>query len=101
MAETKPMSARQNSELFVLSRDGGNTGLRLQLQKEIDRLALLIEEVKRQSDRVQATADAIADRILLEAPRQYFKARRSGAKGVSSPDSRNSTPKTDGSSVLF
>ena len=101
MAETKPISARQSSELIVLSRDGNSSALRLQLQKEIDKLALLIEEVKRQSDRVQATADAIADRILLDAPRQYSKSQRSGIKGVNSPDSRNSTSKPDGSSLLL
>ncbi len=35
-----------------------------QLLKEIDKLALLLYETKRQSDRVQAIADAMGDAIL-------------------------------------
>jgi len=101
MPEIKLISARQTSDGFLLSRTGSAASLRLQLQKEIDKLALLIEEVKKQSDRVQATADAIADRILLEAPRQHSRTRRNGLKGVNAPDSRNSTTKPIGSAALL
>ena len=84
MPEMKANSARHGRDTFLFAQDGGIANLRLQLQKEIDKLALLIEEVKKQSDKVQATADAIADRVLLEAPRQYSKNRRNG--GVKSVD---------------
>lgn len=36
----------------------------LQLRMEVDKLALLLEQVKRQSDRVQEAADAIGCRVL-------------------------------------
>jgi hypothetical protein len=36
----------------------------LQLQTEIDRLALLLHEVKKQSDRIQAAADAVGDALF-------------------------------------
>ena len=36
------------------------------LQEEIDKLALLVHEAKKQSDRIQAAADAFGDRILVE-----------------------------------
>jgi hypothetical protein len=35
------------------------------LQQEIDKLALLVNEAKRQSDRIQAAADALGDSALL------------------------------------
>lgn len=37
-----------------------------QLQDEIDRLALLVNEAKRQSDRIQAAADAIGDAVFQD-----------------------------------
>jgi hypothetical protein len=36
----------------------------MQLQMEIDKLALMLDEVRRQSDRIQAIADSIGDRLL-------------------------------------
>ena len=36
-----------------------------QLHNEIDRLALLVNEAKRQSDRIQAAADALGDDVLV------------------------------------
>ena len=36
-----------------------------QLHDEIDRLALLVNEAKRQSDRIQAAADALGDDVLV------------------------------------
>ena len=35
-----------------------------QLQDEIDKLALLVNEAKRQSDRIQAAADALGDAVF-------------------------------------
>lgn len=35
------------------------------LQDEIDRLALLVNEAKKQSDRIQAAADALGDAVLI------------------------------------
>jgi hypothetical protein len=35
------------------------------LQEEIDKLALLVNEAKRQSDRIQAAADALGDAVLI------------------------------------
>ena len=40
--------------------------LRLQLQKEVDRLAVLLDEVKKQTERVQTAADAIGDTFLSD-----------------------------------
>jgi hypothetical protein len=37
-----------------------------QLQNEIDKLALLVNEAKRQSDRIQAAADALGDAFVLQ-----------------------------------
>ena len=34
------------------------------LQEEIDKLALLVNEAKRQSDRIQAAADALGDALF-------------------------------------
>ncbi|MGA7504033.1 MAG: hypothetical protein WA252_20990 [Candidatus Sulfotelmatobacter sp.] len=36
------------------------------LQEEIDKLALLVNEAKKQSDRIQAAADAFGERMLVE-----------------------------------
>lgn len=86
MAQSKLMVSPNSANDISSSRFESTASLRLQLQQEIDKLALLIEEVKKQSDRVQATADAIADRILLETPRQYSRTRRSsGMKSVNGP----------------
>ena len=49
-------------------KDRGSYDVRLeQLRDEIDRLALLVNEAKRQSDRIQAVADALGDAMLDEA----------------------------------
>lgn len=37
-----------------------------QLQDEIDKLALLVNEAKRQSDKIQAAADALGDSVFAE-----------------------------------
>ncbi len=40
-----------------------------QLQDEIDKLALLVNEAKRQSDRIQAAADALGDAVFEDVGR--------------------------------
>lgn len=37
-----------------------------QLQKELDHLALLLDEVKRQTEKVEAAADAIGDALISQ-----------------------------------
>ncbi len=44
----------------------GPRGLGLQLRKEIDRLALLLEQVRKQSERVQAAADAMGYNLVFD-----------------------------------
>ncbi len=67
MSQAKPSAIPQSSNVVKLSSDNQcERDLQLQLQKELDRLALLIQEVKRQSAIVQAAADAIGDRLLSE-----------------------------------
>lgn len=39
-----------------------------ELLKEVDSLALLLDEVKKRSERIQAAADAIGDRVLELRP---------------------------------
>ena len=46
------------------SKEYSDFGLQLQLQTEVDRLAVLLDEVKKQTARVQAAADAIGDKVL-------------------------------------
>lgn len=47
------------------------------LLQEIDDLALLLDQVKEQSDRIQAIADAIGDSVLANAKPGSGPARRS------------------------
>ena len=54
------------TELKVRSANGPNKSAHLQqLHDEIDKLALLVNEAKRQSDRIQAAADALGDDVLV------------------------------------
>jgi len=54
------------TELKVRSANGPDKSAHLQqLHDEIDRLALLVNEAKRQSDRIQAAADALGDDVLV------------------------------------
>ncbi len=63
MPEIKSNIVPVNRTLMLVENERSQAGLRLQLQMEIDRLALLTEGVKKQSARVQAIADAIGDVI--------------------------------------
>ena len=54
------------TELKVRSANGPDKSAHLQqLHDEIDKLALLVNEAKRQSDRIQAAADAVGDDVLV------------------------------------
>jgi hypothetical protein len=59
MPEPKPKvkaMSKQNAKNLQLQR----------LQEEIDKLALLVNEAKCQSDRIQAAADALGDAVFAE-----------------------------------
>ena len=60
----------------------------MQLRREIDRLALLIQEVKRQGDKVLAVADSIGDRMLTEKFDGAAKGRRSDVASLLKLESR-------------
>ncbi|MGE5055585.1 MAG: hypothetical protein ACM3WP_15615 [Acidobacteriota bacterium] len=50
----------------VRSANGAAKSAHLQqLHEEIDKLALLVNEAKQQSDRIQAAADALGDDVLV------------------------------------
>ena len=58
-----------NSELPEMKVRPGTNPKQAQirhLQNEIDKLALLVNEAKRQSDRIQAAADALGDAFLIQ-----------------------------------
>lgn len=44
----------------------GQRELGLQLRREVDRLALLLEQVRKQSERVQAAADAMGCNLVFD-----------------------------------
>lgn len=54
------------TEMKVRSANGQAKSAHLQqLHEEIDKLALLVNEAKRQSDRIQAAADALGDDVFV------------------------------------
>lgn len=54
------------TEMKVRSANGPAKSAHLQqLHEEIDKLALLVNEAKQQSDRIQAAADALGDDVLV------------------------------------
>ena len=63
-----PFSSKENSDFL----------LPLQLQKEVDRLAVLLDEVRKQTSRVQAAADAIGDKVLSGQVKDSLPHRNSG-----------------------
>jgi hypothetical protein len=58
-----------------------------QLQDEIDKLAILVSEAKRQSDRIQAAADALGDAVLGDLD--------PGLISLTTNDKKNRARKTD------
>ena len=75
------------SEIKVRSTNGPAKGAHLQqLHDEIDKLALLVNEAKRQSDRIQAAADALGDDVFVNLGGEVL---------ASSTDKRTRFRKTD------
>ena len=75
------------TEMKVRSANGLAKSAHLQqLHDEIDRLALLVNEAKRQSDRIQAAADALGDDVFLNV---------GGEMLASAGDKRTRLRKTD------
>jgi len=67
MAE-KYRSELKNKKGFLSGADSSARSARVQqLHDEIDKLALLLAEVKRQSDRIQRAADALGEAVLESA----------------------------------
>jgi len=66
MSRKKPgVDARDNATLLNFADGTGSSQLSAEeLLDEIDNLALLLHEVRRQTDRIEAAADAIGDAIL-------------------------------------
>ncbi len=66
MSENQAKSERKNK--VIMLKNYSNPNIRRaqaqQLQRELDSLALLLEQVKKQTDRVGAAADAIGDALL-------------------------------------
>lgn len=64
MLQSKVGSEMTETKLRPVTRPARNAQLQ-QLQDEIDKLALLVNEAKRQSDRIQAAADALGDAVFI------------------------------------
>ena len=58
------ISAKGNSSVLNFAHAGNSRMEAEELLNEIDNLALLLHEVKKQTDRIGAAADAIGDSIL-------------------------------------
>jgi hypothetical protein len=75
------------TEVKVRSANGPGKGAHLQqLHDEIDKLALLVNEAKRQSDRIQAAADALGDDVFVNVGDEML---------ASASDKRTRLRKTD------
>jgi hypothetical protein len=64
MLQNKMGSEMTELKVKSVTRPARNAQLQ-HLQDEIDKLALLVNEAKRQSDRIQAAADALGDAVLI------------------------------------
>lgn len=59
------LDARNNATLLKFADGNGNSQIGTEeLLGEIDNLAVLLQEVRKQTDRIEAAADAIGDSIL-------------------------------------
>jgi hypothetical protein len=71
MSEGRQNSENKNKRVFKPST---NNNLRQaqahQLQREIDKLALLLYQTKKQSDKIQALADAMGDAVFANVEAQ-------------------------------
>ena len=85
--QTRPKAKNKVITLKNYSNPNIRRAQAQQLQKELDSLALLLEEVKKQTDRVGAAADAIGDALIgaLEpaAVAHHAKATRRKAESLS------------------
>lgn len=64
MPNRKASSAK--TKAFLHSGSDGQRDSGLQLRREIDRLALLLEQVRKQSEKVQAAADAMGCNLVFD-----------------------------------
>jgi hypothetical protein len=66
MSQKKPeVDSRDNATLLKFADGNGSSQIATEeLLDEIDNLALLLHEVRKQTDRIEAAADAIGDAIL-------------------------------------
>ena len=64
MPNRKASSAK--TKAFLHSGSDGQRDSGLQLRREIDRLAILLEKVRKQSERVQAAADAMGSNLVFD-----------------------------------
>lgn len=66
MSDRKSNPAKDRPALTSVADSPEPQNSALQLRAEVDKLALLLEQVKRQSDRVQEVADAMGCRLLSD-----------------------------------
>jgi hypothetical protein len=98
MAE-KYRSELKNKRRYAGGADSGASSARVQqLQDEIDKLALLLAEVKRQSDWVQAAADALGEAVLDREATSLTS--RNGSKPESAAAQARTRSKDDGTFPL-
>ncbi len=67
MPDTNVITLRKGNGSSVRNKHGKKSDLRVQLQDEIDKLALTIRELKAQADNVQRVADALGEELLHDA----------------------------------
>lgn len=68
------------AKLFPHVGADGSKGSGLQLRREIDRLAILLEQVRRQSERVQAAADAMGYNLVFDLKNPIDRHTRQDSK---------------------
>jgi hypothetical protein len=84
MPDTRSNAVAPSNQLVDHSEvEDSEATLRLRLQKEIDRLALLIQDVKRQSIRVLEAADVIGDLTLSRTTTKMTSGNRKKIARVS------------------
>jgi hypothetical protein len=85
MSETRLNSESKNKRVFTSSPNRLRQAQ--QLQREIDKLALLLYQAKKQSDKIQAVADAMGEAIFsnLDAHIASLAGRKKPATGNGKP----------------
>lgn len=74
MRENNSSSLSTRKRLTHQNNGSDGVKLRVQLESELDKLALLVQQVREQSARVQAAADAIGETILVRSAGQSLPA---------------------------